>query len=414
MGRRIFGLGDYDEAIAAYKKVVEIEPDNGDGWNNLGATYLQTARFEESIPVFQKANALLPTADTYTNLGIAYTSLGRYADAVPAYEKAVELNPNARAFVGNLADGYRWAGDAEKARATYDKAIALAYNELEVNPRNAETKANLALYYAKRGDIAQASRLIADARAIDASNVEIMYMEATVHLFANRRSEALAQLREAFRAGYPASFAKTDPDLKPLWTDAQFQRLVKEFEGKWNPGRGSAPPPPPQAATPARPVPSRRSVAGSGTTRVLVDVDDANPAGEIAVIGVHDELEKRGDRNATHATRSMPHVKQSMKFPSLLKNRKAGPNRLTLAEAYRRCCRRRPTVQRFRWMGRDGSARSAPRRIWKSMEKIRTTQLFSNSASGSSGSQAACHAFPRSPSQTEVLPPPPRTAIVCA
>ncbi len=97
MGPRLFGLGDYDEAIAAYKKVVEIEPDNGDGWNNLGATYLQTARFEESIPVFQKASALLPTADTYTNLGIAYTSLGRYADAVPAYEKAVELNPNARA-----------------------------------------------------------------------------------------------------------------------------------------------------------------------------------------------------------------------------------------------------------------------------------------------------------------------------
>ena len=232
LGTASLRLGDYDGAIAAFKKVVEIEPDNGDGWNNLGATYLQTARFEESIPVFQKALALLPTAETYTNLGIAYTSLGRYADAVPAYEKAVELNPNARQIVGNLADGYRWSGDTEKARLTYDKAIALAYNELQVNPRNAETKANLALFYAKRGDGAQAARLIKEARDIDASNVEIIYMEATVDLFANRRSEALAQLREAFKAGYPASFAKTDPDLKPLWTDAQFQRLVKEFEAK--------------------------------------------------------------------------------------------------------------------------------------------------------------------------------------
>ena len=103
---------------------------------------------------------------------------------------------------------------------------------MQVNPRNAETKANLALFYAKRGDGAQAARLIREARDIDASNVEIIYMEATVDLFANRRSEALAQLREAFKAGYPASFAKTDPDLKPLWTDAQFQRLVKEFEAK--------------------------------------------------------------------------------------------------------------------------------------------------------------------------------------
>jgi tetratricopeptide (TPR) repeat protein/TolB-like protein len=232
LGGASLRLGDYDGAIAAFKKVVEIEPDNGDGWNNLGATYLQTARFEESIPVLQKALALLPTAETYTNLGIAYTSLGRYADAVPAYEKAVELNPNARQIVGNLADGYRWSGNAEKARLTYDKAIALAYSELQVNPRNAETKANLALFYAKRGDGAQAARLIREAREIDAGNVEIIYMDATVDLFANRRSEALAQLREAFRAGYPASFAKTDPDLKPLWTDAQFQRLVKEFEAK--------------------------------------------------------------------------------------------------------------------------------------------------------------------------------------
>ena len=70
---------------------------------------------------------------------------------MPFFEKAVELSPNEEQFVGNLADGYRWAGLKEKATVTYNRAIELALKQLGVNPRNAAVRGHIGLYYVKKG-----------------------------------------------------------------------------------------------------------------------------------------------------------------------------------------------------------------------------------------------------------------------
>ena len=142
----------------ALKKVIELEPSNVSGHNDLGAAYLQMGRYDEAAAAFQRALEIQPIAQTYTNLGITYAYAGKYAEAIPAFEKAVELNPNAEMFIGNLGDGYRWGGQPAKAAAAYDKAIALALKDLQVNPRNAIARGSLALYYAKKGDQAPRSR----------------------------------------------------------------------------------------------------------------------------------------------------------------------------------------------------------------------------------------------------------------
>jgi serine/threonine-protein kinase len=218
-------LGDYAKAEAALRKVIDLEPQNATGYNDLGAAYLQMGRYDDAVTALKKALDLHPIAQTYTNLGIAYASAKRYAEAVPMFEKSVELSPNSEQFVGNLADGYRWAGQQEKAAATYDKATALALKALQVNPRDAVVRANLAMYYAKRGDQSRARRLIADARAIDKANVNLAYAQATVEALGGRATEALDALSEAVGAGYPLAAARSDPDLQSLVSDPRFARL---------------------------------------------------------------------------------------------------------------------------------------------------------------------------------------------
>ena len=225
LGAAHMQLGATDRAVEAFKKVIELEPTNVNGHNDLGAAYLQTGRYDESAKAFQTALKLQPTATTYSNLGVTYAYRGRFAEAVPMFEKSVELSPNAEAWVGNLADGYRWAGQTAKAASTYDRAIALALKDLQVNPRNATAKGHLAMYYAKKSDNIRASRLITDARAVDAANVELLYIEALVHVFGGRLPEALSAIEKAVAAGYPASMAKNDPDLKALAGEARFKAL---------------------------------------------------------------------------------------------------------------------------------------------------------------------------------------------
>src|SRR5580700_4795022 len=171
LGKAYFAFGESDKAVKIFLQIIQLEPDNPAGYNNLGGVYLNLGRFEESIPVFQKSLQMQPSGDTYTNLGTAFFYLKRYSEALSMFEKAVEMSPEDETNMGNLADGYRWAGDRVKAQATYEKAISLAYKELRVNPRDASVVGNLALYYAKKGDPQQAKEFVSKARAIDRSNV---------------------------------------------------------------------------------------------------------------------------------------------------------------------------------------------------------------------------------------------------
>jgi tetratricopeptide (TPR) repeat protein len=131
--------------------------------------------------------------------------------------------------MSNLADAYRWTGQNAKATETYDKAIALAYKALQVNPNSAETRCYLGTYYAKKGDAAQGLKLVREAEAADPNNVSILYNVAIVLALGGQDDQALAALRKAFKEGYPARFAKDDPDLKRLAGTPRFQSLIQEF-----------------------------------------------------------------------------------------------------------------------------------------------------------------------------------------
>ena len=148
------------------------------------------------------------------------------------FEKSVQLNPNDQVAVGNLADGYRWAGEKEKARSTYERAIALAYQALQVNPRDASTLGSLAAYYAKTGDSKRGLDFIQRARSIDSNDTELLYQEAIVNTIAGQQTDALKALRQAFQNGYPVAQAKNDPELKPLEMNVEFGNLLAEFNSK--------------------------------------------------------------------------------------------------------------------------------------------------------------------------------------
>jgi tetratricopeptide (TPR) repeat protein len=228
LGANYWYLGDYGKAAEAFRRVIQLEPDNVNGHNDLGAAYLQTGRYQEAAEAFQKSLALQPTADSHNNQGVAFAWQGRFQDALPAFEKAVELSPNDDGWLSNLADGYRWLGQDEKAKETYDRAIGLAYKSLQVNPSDAVTRSRLGTYHAKKGDAAEGLRLVLEAEAADRNHLLILYDVAKVRMLAGQDNEALAALRKALNAGYPARFAQDDPDWKRLVGDSRFKALVKE------------------------------------------------------------------------------------------------------------------------------------------------------------------------------------------
>ena len=229
LGRAYYGIGENEKALAEFQQVTQLQPDNVEGWSNVATADLRLGKTQESIAAYEKSLQLAPTSLAYMNLGYVYTVSKEYPKAIEALEKAVELGPNDEAARGSLADAYRYSGQKDKADTTYDKAIALAFHDLQVNPQSADTMGDLATYYAKKGDSKHATEFIQRARAIDKTDVALIYNQAIVENLSGKPSEAVSTLRAALGKGYSVYDAQRDKEFENLQSRPDFQALIKEF-----------------------------------------------------------------------------------------------------------------------------------------------------------------------------------------
>ena len=89
------GRGQFDEAIAHYRKALEIKPDDAEAHYNLGNALAGRGQVDEAIAHYQTALELKPDyADAHNNLANALAGRGQVDEAVAHYRKALEIKPD--------------------------------------------------------------------------------------------------------------------------------------------------------------------------------------------------------------------------------------------------------------------------------------------------------------------------------
>ena len=150
-------IGDYGNAVSAYQRAAELDPETGGirdqaddfkpkptrksarGWNDLGALLLKTGALDKAAEAFQKAIELEPKfGKPYGNLARVKAAEGKYSEAVEFYEKAIALlesdKEKADAWNG-LGNAYRKLNDYDKAIDAYQKAVVLADEGVDLMTR---------------------------------------------------------------------------------------------------------------------------------------------------------------------------------------------------------------------------------------------------------------------------------------
>jgi Tfp pilus assembly protein PilF len=88
--------GKLDEAIEECKKAIEIDPEFGNPYNDIGAYLIEKGEHAEAVPWLLKA-AKASRYENYHfahyNLGRAYIALERFNDASREFQRALELQP---------------------------------------------------------------------------------------------------------------------------------------------------------------------------------------------------------------------------------------------------------------------------------------------------------------------------------
>jgi Tfp pilus assembly protein PilF len=92
--------GRLDDATAECLKAIEVDPEFGNPYNDIGVYLLQQDRLDEAIPWLEKAKRAPryePRQFPYMNLGRIYMRQGRWWDALREMEGAVRVAPGDRA-----------------------------------------------------------------------------------------------------------------------------------------------------------------------------------------------------------------------------------------------------------------------------------------------------------------------------
>jgi tetratricopeptide (TPR) repeat protein len=103
-----------DKAGEAYSKAIALKPDSAGYHNNFGLTLARSKKFDEAQAELNKAATLDPpnAGHYYYNLGAVYMNAGQAAPAEAAFKKAIESNPE-------YADAQYQYASALSARMTF-------------------------------------------------------------------------------------------------------------------------------------------------------------------------------------------------------------------------------------------------------------------------------------------------------
>jgi tetratricopeptide (TPR) repeat protein len=119
-------------AIAAYKKVTEINPENDRAWDSLGNLYRASERYGDAVSAFEHAISLRPDKEVYHyHLGLVYAAEKNYEDAIGAFQKVIELNPEYTFAHCALAGYFRKLGKEAEAQEHIGKALPKMTSEKE-------------------------------------------------------------------------------------------------------------------------------------------------------------------------------------------------------------------------------------------------------------------------------------------
>ena len=99
-------LGRLDEAIENCKTAIEIDPDFGDPYNDIGVYLIQKGQLDHDVPWLEKAKLARryePRHYPCANLGSIYERKGRWREAIREYKEALQYEPKYETALRALA-----------------------------------------------------------------------------------------------------------------------------------------------------------------------------------------------------------------------------------------------------------------------------------------------------------------------
>jgi tetratricopeptide (TPR) repeat protein len=130
LGVRLVASGDLQGALATFRRVVVLDPNDADAVGNLAAVLGDLGQWREAVVHATRAMALRPDANHARNLGIALFECGDYAEAAEAFRAALKHDSTSVELQARLAS-------ALTSQGAHDEALAILEVLMFTHPETA-------------------------------------------------------------------------------------------------------------------------------------------------------------------------------------------------------------------------------------------------------------------------------------
>lgn len=184
LGNTLGKLMEFDGAVSAYKKALDLAPDRSALHGRLAAVYHEMGSLDDAVKEYGRAIELNPKDGlSYMNLGALFFNEGKIDGAVANYKKALELLPKEPIIHSNLGKLYVGQG-------LFDKAIVEFQKSLKIDEHDPITYCEMGTAYYYKGEVVEAIITLKHAISIGPEYPDPHYILGMIYEAQNNPREA--------------------------------------------------------------------------------------------------------------------------------------------------------------------------------------------------------------------------------
>jgi pilus assembly protein FimV len=225
--QKFAGKGQFDKAIAEWRKLVKDTPNDANIFNTIGDLCLKKNAKAEAVDAYKRAADIL-AEDGFTSKAIALYKkvLNIDPEKIEVHLALGDMNAD-KGLTGNALESYKKVADHYKKKNDMPKALGIYQKMADLNPTNIAFRMKLTEMYLKEGMQQEAVKALLDAAdqhiskdafqdarqifekvlVADPDNKEVYHKAGIVYFKEGKFAEACKALKPAF---------ESDPDNQDL------------------------------------------------------------------------------------------------------------------------------------------------------------------------------------------------------
>jgi tetratricopeptide (TPR) repeat protein len=224
LGRLQKALMNSTEAMAAYKKALELDAANEDAMTGLATVYADLGDNKAAAEMLRKVADKDPNPRSLTSLANVYEQLKDYSLAAEMLRRALDQQPGNSELKHALAEDLLLSDHLDDALKLYQDAIA-------EDPKDIKAELRVSQIYRQKRDFAKAREAADKAKEIDPNDLEVQFNDVNLLESEGKIPDAIKTLKGILDATAKKSYSASEKSSRSflLQSLGDLERTIEQY-----------------------------------------------------------------------------------------------------------------------------------------------------------------------------------------